>query len=63
MWRDWAWFRILDRSNMQPAGQRERFSVTFSVDGREAQFEVWPSSVFNPFNLSELEKFRCPSGL
>lgn len=56
----WALFRLLERSQMQPGAQPERFAVTFSIEGRKAQFDVSTSSVQNPFGLRELREFRCP---
>ena len=56
----WAMFRMFDRVTIAPTAQPERFNVTFTVDGRRAQFEVTASSVQNPFRLRELEQFQCP---
>jgi len=38
----------------------ERFNVTFSIDGRNATFEVLASSPANPFRMAEIESFQCP---
>jgi type VI secretion system protein ImpL len=59
----WALFRMFDRLSIEPAGQPERFNITFDVDGRKARFEVRASSVQNPFRLPELDQFHCPSEL
>lgn len=59
----WAWFRVLDRSTITPLGTPERFSVTFDVGGRRATFEVRAGSAYNPFDLPELQSFRCPEQL
>jgi len=59
----WAMFRLLDRARIEATSQAERFIVTFSIDGRKAQFEVTTSSVQNPFRLVELEQFLCPDRL
>jgi len=56
----WALFRMLDKATIQATGQPERFSVTFSVDGRNATFEVLASSVLNPFRMREIAAFQCP---
>jgi type VI secretion system protein ImpL len=56
----WALFRMFDKVTIAPTSQAERFNVTFSVDGRKAQFEVTANSVQNPFRLRELEQFQCP---
>lgn len=56
----WALFRLFDKVAIAPTAQPERFNVTFTVDGRRAQFEVTANSVQNPFRLRELEQFQCP---
>jgi type VI secretion system protein ImpL len=37
--------------------------ATIAVEGRRAVFEVSASSVRNPFRLTELSQFRCPTQL
>ena len=56
----WALFRMFDKVNIDPTSLPERFIVTFTVDGRKAQFEVTANSVHNPFRLRELDQFQCP---
>jgi type VI secretion system protein ImpL len=43
--------------------QSERFVATFSIEGRRTVFEIYASSVRNPFRLPELSQFRCPTAL
>ena len=59
----WALFRMLDRAQITPTSQPEKFIVAFNIEGRKARFEVMTSSVQNPFRLRELEQFRCPGRL
>jgi type VI secretion system protein ImpL len=59
----WALFRLFDRAQIDNMGQPERFRATFTIDGRKAVFEVTTSSVQNPFRMSELANFSCPSKL
>lgn len=59
----WAWFRLLDRSNLRPTDVPEQFEVTFSQGGRNVLYELTARSAFNPFALPQLEQFRCPSTL
>lgn len=59
----WALFRMLDGMQISPTSQPEKFIVTFSIDGRNARFEVVTSSVRNPFRLHELQQFNCPGRL
>jgi type VI secretion system protein ImpL len=55
----WAWFRMLDKANVEPTPQGERFKVSFDVDGRKAALELTANSVVNPFRRAVLEQFRC----
>lgn len=55
----WAWFRMLDKANVEPTPQGERYKVTFDVDGRKAGLELTANSVVNPFRRAVLEQFRC----
>jgi len=56
----WALFRMLDKAQIAPSSQPERFQVGFAVDGRRAQFEVLANSVANPFRMREIAQFQCP---
>ncbi len=59
----WAWFRVLDRANIQLTSMPERYDITFNIGGRKARYELHASSTHNPFRLQELAKFRCPEKL
>ncbi len=59
----WAWFRLLDRSRLQPTDQQELFRVTFASGGLSASLELRAASVRNPFALEELRGFQCPERL
>jgi type VI secretion system protein ImpL len=59
----WAWFRVLDRSQLRATNQQELFRLTFSLAGMSAQFELRAISVRNPFKLDELRGFVCPGRL
>jgi type VI secretion system protein ImpL len=59
----WAWFRILDHAGFSGTSSRDRFQVTFKVEGSSARYELYAPSVDNPFKLPELENFRCPATL
>jgi type VI secretion system protein ImpL len=59
----WAWFRILDSSNLRSTNQSERFLVDFSLGGRSARYELVARSAYNPFKLAELHTFQCVSRL
>ena len=60
---EWAWFRMLDKSNMQPGGGPEQFRLTFSLADRWITFDLRARSAYNPFNLSQLRSFSCVSSL
>jgi type VI secretion system protein ImpL len=59
----WALFRMFDDVKIEETKQPERFIAAISVAGRRAVFEILASSVRNPFRLSELSQFRCPTAL
>lgn len=59
----WAWFRILDQARFSDTGSADRFQITFDVEGSVMSYELYAQSVDNPFNLPELENFRCPARL
>jgi len=59
----WALFKMFDGVQIVETKQSERFVVTFNIDGRRTVFEVFASSVRNPFRLPELAQFRCPTAL
>ena len=59
----WAFFQILDASKIKATGSADKYKVTFRKDGYVARFTLKASSTTNPFNLSELHAFRCPTKL
>jgi type VI secretion system protein ImpL len=59
----WALFRMFDGVQIVETRQSERFVATFSIEGRRTVFEIYASSVRNPFRLPELSQFRCPTAL
>jgi type VI secretion system protein ImpL len=59
----WALFRMFDGVQIIDTRQSERFVAALTVDGRRTVFEIFASSVRNPFRLPELAQFRCPTAL
>ena len=59
----WALFRMFDGVQIAETRQSERFVATINVEGRRTVFEIFASSVRNPFRLPELSQFRCPTAL
>jgi type VI secretion system protein ImpL len=55
----WAWFRMLDKTAVEPTPQGERYKVTFDADGRKTALELTANSVVNPFRRTTLEQFKC----
>jgi type VI secretion system protein ImpL len=41
----------------------DAYKVVLTIGGRKAAFELRPTSVRNPFNLPELNQFKCPQGM
>ncbi|BFM16830.1 type VI secretion system membrane subunit TssM [Maricurvus nonylphenolicus] len=59
---DWAWFRLLDASDMRSKRNNE-YEITFSESGRNAKFRLIANSNINPFDNSLLRNYRCPQTL
>jgi len=59
----WALLRLLDAARVIPSGQPDKFRVVFTAPAGAAEFELTASSVRNPFTMSALRNFRCPSHL
>jgi type VI secretion system protein ImpL len=59
----WALLRLLDAARVIPSGQPDKFRILFSAPSGNAEFELTASSVRNPFTMSALRSFRCPSRL
>ncbi len=57
----WAMFRLFGQGTLQQAGSPERYTLSFSLGGRGATFELRAGSVMNPFAPGVLQDFRCPS--
>ncbi|HKS14252.1 MAG TPA: type VI secretion system membrane subunit TssM [Pseudomonas sp.] len=58
----WAWFRLLDRSDLVAAGSPERFNLRLRVEGASVSYELRASSAFNPFR-SRVSGFSLPERL
>jgi len=59
----WALFRMLDAAEVRRTNVADRARVVFNIGGRIAVFQLRAGSAFNPFQLSALTNFRCPSSL
>jgi type VI secretion system protein ImpL len=59
----WAWFHVMDKGQLAPDGQGERYRLTFDLDGRKIVYELNASSVINPFRRDAIEQFSCPTSL
>ncbi|MFO1159166.1 MAG: type VI secretion system membrane subunit TssM [Reyranellaceae bacterium] len=57
----WAMFRLFTKGRLQQGASPEIYTLTFSVDGLDATFEVRAGSVMNPFAPGVLQDFRCPA--
>lgn len=58
----WAWFRVLDKANMQDTG-RDSYLITFTIDELQATYELSADSIDNPFSLKELSSINFPLSL
>ncbi|HET6470111.1 MAG TPA: type VI secretion system membrane subunit TssM [Geminicoccaceae bacterium] len=59
----WSWFRLLKDGQFRGTDLPDLFEVVLPAAGHEARFELRAGSVYNPFDLRLLERFRCPERL
>jgi type VI secretion system protein ImpL len=59
----WAWFRLLQSSELSKTRQRAVYQVAFREQGSEAVYELRADSVVNPFGDNVLSLFRLPESL
>ena len=59
----WGWFRLLQDSRLTKTQSANIYNVSFTVDGRKAQFRIKANSVTNPFNTAILSRFDFPGKL
>lgn len=59
----WALFRLFDEANIERTSDPTIFIMTFNIQGREAKFELRASSAVNPFQLMDLQSFKCLQNL
>ncbi len=60
---EWAFFRILDQSEVETTNQASLFYVTFDVEKRRIQYELKANSFLNPFRSSWVSQYDCPQSL
>jgi type VI secretion system protein ImpL len=59
----WAWFRLLDQSEVRGTASPERMEVTFQTGGLISRYELRATSAVHPMRARELTRFRCPDRL
>ncbi|WP_417689076.1 type VI secretion system membrane subunit TssM [Roseibium sp.] len=59
----WAWFRLLDTAEVRRTNVSDRNRVIFNLGGRIAIFQLRAGSALNPFTITALDNFACPSSL
>ncbi len=59
----WAFFRLLDASEVRGGNAADRARIVFNIGGRFSVFQLRAGAAYNPFQLSALTNFRCPSSL
>ena len=59
----WALFRMLDAAEVRRTQVADRARVIFNIGGRIVSFQLRAGAAYNPFQLSALTNFRCPSSL
>ena len=59
----WAWFRLLDRAQVERTSSADVIEATFRLGARSARYSIRTDSVKNPFTLEALSAFECPEQL
>lgn len=59
----WAWFRLLEQSDLTATHSPDRFNLRLRVDGASISYELRASSAFNPFKSRVLSGFSLPERL
>jgi len=59
----WAWFRLLDRAQVERTSSADLLEATFRLGERYARYSIRTDSVTNPFQLDALRSFECPRQL
>jgi type VI secretion system protein ImpL len=57
----WAFMQLLRAGNPRQVG--DVMQVNYVIGGRNIGYDVRVNALANPFNLSALTQFRCPTGL
>lgn len=59
----WAWFRLLDQSDLAAGEAPDRFNLRLWLDDASISYELRANSAFNPFKSRLLSGFRLPERL
>lgn len=59
----WAWFKVLDKSNVTPIDNTKNFELTFDLNGNAAKYTLTTLDPVNPFIPDIINNFRCPDQL
>ncbi|MCQ9427282.1 type VI secretion system membrane subunit TssM [Pseudomonas sp. LJDD11] len=59
----WAWFRLLEQSDLVAGSAPDRFNLRLRVDGASIAYELRANSAFNPFKSRVLSGFSLPERL
>ncbi len=59
----WAWFRLLDQSQLKSTDTASKFTVDFTLSDYHARFKIIAHSKINPYLPNIISKFSCPDSL
>ena len=59
----WAWFRILDQTNITLGNNTKNFILTFDLNDNTAKYKLSTPEAINPFIPDIINHFRCPDHL
>lgn len=59
----WAWFKLLEKANIQPINNSQHFELTFDLNGNAIKYELITAEPVSPFIPQIISDFRCPENL
>lgn len=59
----WAWFKLLNDSQIQTIGTPGHYIWTIKQDKHQASFDLWTSNNMPLFDLQQLESFSLPGSI
>ena len=59
----WAWFKFLDKANLQPGNDTQHYQLLIALNGSAAKFTLESDRPINPFVPNVIQLFELPAKL